>query len=237
MNLFPTQKILDTNNFRCDYMKDKKVTYYEVKEEILNVISHGIGLLLSIAALVLLVVFASLEGTTWHIVSFAIYGASLIVLYSASTLYHYVQHPELRRKLNIFDHAAIYILIAGTYTPFTLIVLKGWVGWTIFGFSWGLAIIRVILKLFYTGEYDKISTLAYVLMGWLIIFAIKPLVGNLPFKGLMWLLSGGVAYTVGALLYSIKSIRYNHAIFHIFVLFGSFSHFIAIFFYVLPIKK
>ncbi len=114
-------------------MKDKKVTYYEVKEEILNVISHGIGLLLSIAALVLLVVFASLEGTTWHIVSFSVYGASLIVLYSASTLYHYVQHPELRRRLNIFDHAAIYILIAGTYTPFTLVVLKGWVGWTIFG--------------------------------------------------------------------------------------------------------
>ena len=218
-------------------MKTKKITFYEKKEEKLNVISHGIGLILSIAALVLLVVYASIYGSGWHIVSFSIYGASLIVLYSASTLYHYVQSPKLRHRLNIFDHAAIYILIAGTYTPFALVVLQGWVGWTIFGVSWGLAISGVILKLFYTGKYDKISTVAYVLMGWLIIFAIKPLVTNLSFEGLMWLLSGGLFYTFGALLYSIKRIRYNHAIFHIFVLLGSFSHFIAVFFYVLPIKK
>ena len=218
-------------------MKTKKITFYEKKEEKLNVISHGIGLILSIAALVLLVVYASIYGSGWHIVSFSIYGASLIVLYSASTLYHYVQSPKLRHRLNVFDHAAIYILIAGTYTPFALVVLQGWVGWTIFGVSWGLAISGVILKLFYTGKYDKISTVAYVLMGWLIIFAIKPLVTNLSFEGLMWLLSGGLFYTFGALLYSIKRIRYNHAIFHIFVLLGSFSHFIAVFFYVLPIKK
>ena len=218
-------------------MKTKKITFYEKKEEKLNVISHGIGLILSIAALVLLVVYASIYGSAWHIVSFSIYGASLIVLYSASTFYHYVQSPKLRHRLNIFDHAAIYVLIAGTYTPFTLVVLKGWVGWTIFGVSWGLAISGVVLKLFCTGRYDKISTVAYVLMGWLIIFAIKPLVTNLSFEGLMWVLSGGLFYTIGALLYSIKRIRYNHAIFHIFVLLGSFSHFIAVFFYVLPIKK
>ena len=218
-------------------MKDEKTTFYETKEEKLNVISHGIGLLLSIAALTLLVVYASIYGSTWHIVSFSIYGASLIVLYSASTLYHYVQRPKLRHRLNIFDHAAIYILIAGTYTPFTLVVLKGWVGWTIFGISWGLAISGVVLKLFYTGKFDKISTIAYVLLGWLIIFAIKPLVTNLSFEGLMWLLSGGIFYTVGAMLYSMKRIKYNHAIFHIFVLLGSFCHFIAVFFYVLPIKK
>ena len=118
-------------------MEKKEVTFYDPKEEKLNVISHGIGLLLSIAALVLLVVYASKYGSVWHIVSFSIYGASLIVLYSASTFYHYVQNPKLRHKLNIFDHAAIYVLIAGTYTPFTLVVLKGWVGWTIFGVSWG----------------------------------------------------------------------------------------------------
>ena len=218
-------------------MKTKKITYYEKKEEKLNVISHGIGLILSIIALVLLVVYASIFGSAWHIVSFSIYGASLIVLYSASTFYHYVQSPKLRHRLNIFDHAAIYILIAGTYTPFTLVVLKGWVGWTIFGVSWGLAITGVVLKLFYTGKYDKISTIAYVLLGWLIIFAIKPLVTNLSVEGLLWLLSGGIFYTVGALLYSIRRIKYNHAIFHIFVLLGSFSHFIAVFFYVLPIKK
>jgi len=218
-------------------MKEKKITYYEPTEEKMNVISHLIGLILSIAALVLLVVFASLEGTAWHIVSFTIYGASLIVLYSASTLYHHAKTPKWRHKLNVFDHAAIYVLIAGTYTPFTLVVLEGWVGWTIFGVSWGLAITGVVLKLFYTGRFDRASTIAYVLMGWLIIFAIKPLVNNLPFAGLMWLFGGGLAYTIGAILYSIKRIKFNHAIFHIFVLLGSFSHFVAVFFYVLPIKK
>lgn len=218
-------------------MNLKRTTYYDPKEEKLNVLSHGIGLILSVVALVLLVVFASLEGGLWHIVSFSIYGASLIVLYAASTLYHYVQNPKLRYRLNIFDHASIYILIAGTYTPFTLVVLDGWVGWTIFGVSWGLALIGVILKLFFIGRFDKISTIAYVLMGWLIVFAIKPLIHNLPLEGLLWLLAGGVFYTIGAVLYSIKSIKYNHAIFHIFVLLGSFSHFIAVFFYVLSIKK
>jgi len=130
-------------------MKQKTITYYEPKEEKLNIISHAIGFLLSIAALVLLVVFSSIKGSAWHIVSFSIYGASLIVLYSASTLYHYAQTPKLRYRLNIFDHAAIYILIAGTYTPFTLVVLKGWIGWTIFGVSWGLALAGIILKLFF----------------------------------------------------------------------------------------
>ena len=218
-------------------MEKKDITYYEPKEEKLNVISHAVGLVLSIAALVLLVVYSSIYGSAWHIVSFSIYGASLIVLYSASTFYHYVQSPKLRHRLNIFDHSAIYVLIAGTYTPFTLVVLNGWVGWTIFGVSWGLAIAGIILKLFFTGKYDKISTFAYVLMGWVVIFAIKPLVHNLPFEGLMWLLAGGVFYTVGAVLYSIKNLKYNHAIFHIFVLLGSFAHFVAVFFYVLPIKK
>ncbi len=218
-------------------MKENKITFYDPIEEKLNVISHGIGLILSIAALTLLVLFSSIYGGKWHIISFSIYGASLILLYSASTLYHYAKTPKLRQKLNILDHAAIYVLIAGTYTSFTLVVLKGWVGWTIFGASWGLAIVGIIFKLFFTGRFDKISTVAYVLMGWLIIFAIKPLVNNFPIEGLYWLLSGGLFYTVGAVLYSIKSINYNHAIFHIFVLLGSFSHFIAVFFYVLPIEK
>jgi len=218
-------------------MEQKKITYYNPKEEKFNVISHAFGLVLSLIALVLLVVFASLEGSAWHVVSFSIYGASLIVLYAASTFYHNSKTPKLRYRLNIFDHASIYILIAGTYTPFTLVVLDGWVGWTIFGVSWGLALTGVILKLFFIGKYDKISTIAYVLMGWLIVFAIKPLVQNLPIEGLMWLLGGGISYTVGAILYSIKSIKYNHAIFHVFVLLGSFCHFIAVFFYVLPIKK
>lgn len=218
-------------------MKKEEITYYDQKEEKLNVITHFIGLILSIIALVLLVSYASIYGNSWHVVSFTIFGASLIVLYLASTLYHSAQSPKLRKRLNIFDHSAIYVLIAGTYTPFTLVVLNGWVGWTIFGISWGLALTGVILKLFFTGRFDKISTIAYVLMGWLIVFAIKPLVHNLPIEGLLWLLAGGLFYTIGAILYQIKSIKYNHAIFHVFVLLGSFSHFMAVFFYVLPIQK
>jgi len=213
---------------------EKNLKYYSKGEERLNVISHGVGLLLSIVALVLLVVYASHEGDTTQLVSVIIYGASLILLYSASTMYHYVQSPSLRKKLNILDHAAIYLLIAGTYTPFCLVVLKGWVGYTIFGVAWGIAIIGVVFKLFFTGRFDKLSTAAYVLMGWLIIFAIKPLVENLPDGGLLWLFLGGLFYTVGAVLYSIEKIKYNHAIFHIFVLLGSFCHFMAVFFYVLP---
>jgi len=213
-----------------------KITYYESKEEKLNVITHFIGLILSVAALVLLVVYASLYGTAKHITSFAIFGASLVVLYAASTAYHYSQSPKLRNRLNIFDHAAIYVLIAGTYTPFALIVLKGWIGWAIFGISWGLALAGIIFKFFFIGKYDKISTITYVLMGWVIIFAIKPLIENFSTNGLLWLLAGGLFYTIGAILYSIKKIKYNHAVFHIFVLLGSFSHFIAVFFYVLPAK-
>lgn len=214
-------------------MKDK-LTYYDSKEERLNIITHGIGFLLSIVALVLLIVYASRYGTVWHITSFAIFGASLIVLYAASTFYHYAKSPELRIKLNILDHAAIYVLIAGTYTPFTLVVLKGWIGWTIFGVSWGLALIGIIFKVFYFGRFDRISTIAYVLMGWVVIFAIKPLMDELPTKGLLWLFGGGLAYTFGAFLYSRKNLRFNHAWFHVFVLIGSFCHFMAVFFYVLP---
>jgi len=214
----------------------KNNNFYDSKEETLNVITHGIGFILSLVALGFLVVYASKEGTVWHLTSFAIFGASLITLYAASTLYHYTQNPQLRLKLNILDHSAIYVLIAGTYTPFTLVILKGWIGWTIFGLSWGLAIIGIVFKVFYFGKYDKISTIAYVLMGWIIILAIKPLIDSFPTNGLIWLFSGGLAYSIGALFYSIKRIRFNHAIFHVFVLLGSFCHFMAIFFYVLPAK-
>lgn len=213
---------------------EKNGSVYDSKEETLNVITHGIGFILSIAALVILIVSASKYGTARHITSFAIFGGSLIVLYAASTLYHYAKNPELRLKLNILDHSAIYVLIAGTYTPFTLIVLKGWVGWTIFGISWGLAIAGILFKVFYFGKYDKISTIAYVLMGWVIIFAIKPLIESFPTAGLIWLLAGGISYSIGAFFFSYKGIRFNHAIFHVFVLLGSFCHFMSIFLYVLP---
>jgi hemolysin III len=136
--------------------------------------------------------------------------------------------------LKIIDHASIYVLIAGTYTPFTLVTLNGTIGWVIFGTSWGLALTGIILKLFFTGKYDLISTIMYVLMGWVIVFAIKPLINNLPLEGLLWLFAGGISYTIGAILYSIKKIKFNHAIFHMFVLIGSFCHFMSVFFYVLP---
>ena len=207
--------------------------YYSHLEEKTNIISHAIGLILSIAALLLMLVRASGSGVL-YIVSAAIFGASLIALYAASTLYHSAKDPKVRARLRINDHATIYILIAGTYTPFTLVTLHGWIGWTIFGISWGMATTGVILKLFYTGKYHLLSTLMYVFMGWIIIFAIKPLINSLPPGGLTWLFAGGIAYTTGAVLYSIDKIHFNHAIFHLFVLLGSFCHFVAVYSYVLP---
>ena len=209
------------------------VKYYSPIEERINIVSHAIGFILSIVALVLLVRHASLHGNVWHIVSFSVFGASLIILYATSTVYHSVKQPELRSRLRIMDHASIYVLIAGTYTPFTLVTLNGSTGWVIFGVSWGLALSGIILKLFFTGKYKLISTLMYVFMGWIIVFAIKPLINNLSSDGLFWLVTGGMAYTIGAILYSIKKIKFNHAIFHVFVLMGSFCHFVSVFFYVL----
>ena len=216
-------------------MKDiEEIEYYSPIEEKINIISHTTGFILSIVAFVLLVMHASLHGDVWQIVSFSIFGASLIILYGASTLYHSAKNPLLRNKLNIIDHASIYVLIAGTYTPFTLVTLKGTIGWVIFGISWGLALTGIILKLFFTGKYDLISTIMYVFMGWVIVFAIKPLIHHLPLEGLLWLFAGGISYTIGAILYSINKIKFNHAIFHMLVLIGSFCHFVSVFFYVLP---
>lgn len=207
---------------------------YSPIEERANIISHAIGLILGIVALALLVKKATAFGNIWHIVSFSIFGVSLIVLYAASTLYHSAKQKALRSRLKIFDHAAIYVLIAGTYTPFTLITLKGTIGWAIFGISWGMALTGIILKLFFTGKYKSISTLTYVFMGWMIVFAIKPLIESFPLEGMIWLIAGGFSYTIGAFLYSMERIKFNHAIFHIFVLIGSFCHFISVFYYILP---
>jgi hemolysin III len=216
-------------------MKDIEGTkYYSPIEEKINILSHAVGFIFSIVALVLLVTHATQHGDVWHIVSFSIFGASLIILYAASTFYHSAKKSELRNRLNIIDHASIYVLIAGTYTPFTLVTLKGTIGWVIFGISWGLALTGIILKLFFTGKYNLLSTIMYVLMGWVIVFAIKPLINNLPLAGLLWLVAGGISYTIGAILYGIKKIKFNHAIFHMFVLMGSFCHFMSVYFYVLP---
>jgi len=217
-------------------MKDMKgIKHYSPIEEKINIVSHAIGFVLSIVALVLLVARAIQYGNAWHIVSFSIFGFSLMILYAASTFYHSAQSPALRNRLHIVDHASIYVLIAGTYTPFTLVTLNGSTGWVLFGISWGLALTGLILKLFFTGKYNIISTIMYVFMGWIIVFAIKPLIHHLPLEGLLWLFAGGISYTMGAILYSIDSIKFNHAIFHLLVLMGSFCHFMSVYFYVLPI--
>lgn len=211
-------------------------TDYTHLEERINILSHAVGILLSIVAFSFLVVFASLHGNIWHIVSFSVFGVSLILLYIASTVYHSSKNAKARRIWKIIDHSFVYVLIAGTYTPFCLTTLRGPIGWIILGISWGMAVAGISLKMFFTGKYRRLSTLMYILMGWMIILAVKPLLENLPMAGFWWLLAGGICYTLGALFYSIKKIKLNHAIFHAFVVLGSTCHFVAIFFYLLPDK-
>ena len=205
---------------------------YSKKEEKLNVLTHAFGLIMSIVGLPFLLLKSLQYNGFWKPLSIIIFGVSLIVLYAASTFYHASKDSKLRRKLNIFDHAAIYILIAGTYSPFTIIILDGSLGWLIFSCTWVFAFVGIILKFFFTGRYDKLSTAMYILMGWQIILAIKPLMNAFSINGLKFLFAGGVFYTVGALLYSTKKITYNHAIFHVFVLLGSASHFISVYKYI-----
>ncbi len=207
---------------------------YTIGEEIANSITHGIGAVLGIAALVILVVLAARQGEPWRIVSFSIYGATLILLYIASTLYHAIQHAGAKKVLQILDHSAIYLLIAGTYTPFLLITLRGPWGWTLFGIIWMLAVCGIVFKAVFIQRMKRLSTLIYILMGWMIIIAMKPLLSNLPEQGLWWLLGGGLAYTGGVVFYALKSLKYSHAAWHLFVLGGSICHFISIYLYVLP---
>lgn len=210
---------------------------YSVLEERINIVSHALGLLLSAAGVILLVVKSLSAGSAIHTISFAVFGISLVTLYSASTAYHAAQKAHVRSALRTFDHASIYLLIAGTYTPFALITLQGTVGWVIFGVTWSMALIGITAKLFFTGRFDHLSTALYVFMGWIIMFAIKPLVSNLSVEGLIWLAAGGISYTVGALFYSIKKLPFGHATFHIFVLLGSVCHFTCVYFYVIAIPS
>jgi len=213
---------------------DKKtnIQFYSSTEEKLNIWSHAFGIFLSIIALVLLILKAVQQDNIWMMISFPIFGVSLILLYLASTLYHASKEPQKRFKLKVFDHAAIYVLIAGSYTPFTLVSLNGETGWLIFSMVWVMAFTGIILKLFFTGRFKVISTAMYVLMGWLIVFYFQDLTASLHEKGVFYLILGGVLYTIGAILYSIKKIKFNHAIFHFFVLAGSFCHFLSIYLYV-----
>ena len=203
---------------------------YSKKEEFLNVLSHGFGLVLSLIAFPFLLLKGTAYDGFWKPTSFVIYGLSLILLYAASTFYHAAKKPTIRRTLNILDHAAIYVLIAGGYTPFCLVALDSSLGWYVFVFVWLFALVGIVLKLFFTGKYDKLSTAMYLLMGWQVVFFAKPLANNISENGLYLLILGGIFYTVGAILYFLKKLPYNHAIFHVFVLMGSLSHFFSIYF-------
>jgi hemolysin III len=207
-----------------------KYKTYPAAEERINIYSHGLGLIASVVALFIL----TLKANGWlQVISVAVFAASLIALYGSSTIYHSTQNVARRVRLRTVDHSMIYVLIAGSYTPLALLVLKGTVGWTIFGVSWAMAATGIVIKLFHTGKYDKISTAMYVFMGWVIVFAIKPLAANLSSEGLTWLFAGGMFYTVGALFYSIRKMPYGHASFHVFTLLGSACHFVCVYWFVL----
>lgn len=206
------------------------------EEEIANSITHGIGALLSIAALVILIVFSVLYGNAWHIVSFTIYGTTMFILYMSSTLVHSFPEGKAKDIFEIFDHSSIYFYIAGTYTPFLLVVIKGPLGWSLFGIVWGLAFAGTVFKCFFAKKYLLTSTLLYVVMGWMIVFAWKPLVNNLAPEGLMYLIIGGLLYTFGAVFYVWRGFRFHHAVWHLFVIAGSAALFFCILFYVLPVN-
>ncbi len=200
-------------------------------EEIANSVTHGIGAALSIAAIVLLVVFAGKYGDVWRIVSFSIYGSTLFFLYLASTLYHSFSNVRVKSFFRILDHSSIFLLIAGTYTPVTLVAMRGPWGWTIFGLIWAMAIGGIISKIFLIGKFKVVSVLLYVAMGWLIVIAFKPMLQMVPKGLIIWLFVGGLCYTLGVIFYAIKKVPYFHFIWHLFVLGGSISHFFGMLFY------
>ncbi|WP_416730038.1 PAQR family membrane homeostasis protein TrhA [Fictibacillus sp. JL2B1089] len=206
---------------------------FSKREEIANAITHGLGVLLSVAVTSILLVFAVWKGTAVHIVSCAVFGGTMLTLYSASTLVHAFPKGRVKDLFEIMDHAAIYLFIAGTYTPIVLIVVGGGLGWTLFGVVWGLAIFGVVFKVFFTKKFVVLSTLGYVAMGWLITFAFQDISANMPPAGIQLLVAGGIIYTLGSIFYVWRSFPFHHAVWHLFVLAGSVMHFLMMF-YVLP---
>lgn len=204
---------------------------YSPSEERLNILSHAAGFILSLVAVVFLIFQAVEFSSFWHWAAYLIYGFSQMLVFGASASYHSAKAPELRRRLKILDHASIYISIAGTYTPFTLIVIREDWGWPLFIAVWIMALAGVGMKIFFTGRYKTVSTISYVAMGWVLVIAIKPLMENLALEGLLWIAAGGLFYTTGAVLYQVRKIPYNHAIFHFFVLIAAVCHFWAVYKY------
>jgi hemolysin III len=207
---------------------------YSRNEEIASSVIHGVGVVLSLAGLTALVIYASRYGSAKHIVGCVVFGVTLVFLYTSSTLYHSVRSARLKHIFGVIDHSCIYLLIAGTYTPFTLVTLEGPVGWSLFGIVWGLAAAGIVFQIFFVHRSKILATLAYIGMGWLVIFAIKPLINAMPVGGLILVTAGGVAYTLGAVFYLLKKMPYNHAVWHVFVLAGSALHYFAVMRYVVP---
>lgn len=206
------------------------------REELANAITHGAGFVASLIGLPFLVLSAATRGERAALVGASVFGAALVALYAASTLYHAVSHPTLKQKMRVLDHAAIYLLIAGTYTPFTLGVLRGRWGWTLFGIVWTLAALGVLFKLLFgSGAMAKLSTIVYVAMGWVAIIAAKPLIANMESAGLMLLVGGGLFYTGGVVFYVDKRRSWTHPVWHLFVLGGSICHYFAVLFYSAPV--
>lgn len=205
-------------------------------EEFANTITHGLGLALSVAGFLFLVVMAGIKGDFWHITSSVLYGLSLVILYAASTFYHSAVSPEQKRVLQIVDHCCIYVLIAGSYTPFTLVVLRSGIGERLFLFVWAFAAFGILSKIIFGKRFPIISVLSYLVMGWIGIIAVQPLFAALGFVPIALVVAGGIAYSVGVIFFAWKSIRHHHAIWHIFVLMGSIFHFLAIALYVIPYR-
>ncbi len=203
-------------------------------EERLSCLTHGIGAALSIAALAVLTTLASVNGTARHIITVTLFGVALLLVYVASTAYHACRPGPAKYRLQVLDHAAIYALIAGTYTPFLLVHVGGGWGWSLFGTLWGLAVIGVVFKLLFAGRFNLVSTLIYIAMGWSGLIAIKPMLASLPDGAIGWIVAGGIAYTAGVVFYLWDRLPFNHAIWHLFVLAGSVCHFFAVFHHVLP---
>lgn len=212
---------------------------YTLGEEIAHSVIHGVGIVLSIGGLAVLVAFAALRGDAWHIAGCSIFGATLVLAYTASTIYHAIPgtFQRAKRVLRVLDHAAIYLLIAGTYTPFTLVNLRGPWGWTLFALVWGMAVAGIIYKATLIGRWRVLSVGFYVAMGWLVLIAARPLGQSVAFGGLVLLIAGGVVYTAGVAFYAWARLPYHHAIWHGFVLVGSTLHFFAVLLYVIPAPR
>jgi len=233
------------NNPRDDYQEIKNEKPIEndisdpaiqsLKEEIANSITHGIGAALSIAGLAILVALASRHGDTVRVVSLSIYGATLILLYLSSTLYHSFSKGRVKHFFRFLDHSSIYLLIAGSYTPILLVSLRGIWGWAVFAIVWTMAIGGIIAKIFLTGKFGIFSVVFYIAMGWIVVLAIKPILETIPFNLFIWLLMGGLSYTFGIIFYAMEKMPYNHTIWHLFVLGGSVTHFFGMLFYIASI--